>query len=173
MSTTVQGQRCHLPFAPELNSKNMIGSFFMQDGYDSSCGITIETALIHNNRVEDTILAKLLQNTELALPLPLVKTEFLFNDSNMGHLSTKLCHITQTKSSTCCVKYLENAGDIPPPPPRAIFKAMDPCLRSCTWKSDWPYPGNWTQHCPLSAPENRPAKRVHGRLGGNRKCSKL
>jgi hypothetical protein len=41
----------------------------MQDGYgyNISCGITIETAFIQKNRVEDTILAKLHQNTELAL----------------------------------------------------------------------------------------------------------
>jgi hypothetical protein len=32
----------------------------MQDGYDISCGITIETAFIQKNRVENTILAKLL-----------------------------------------------------------------------------------------------------------------
>jgi hypothetical protein len=39
----------------------------MQDGYYISCGIAIETAFIQKNRVENTILAKLLQNTELAL----------------------------------------------------------------------------------------------------------
>jgi hypothetical protein len=39
----------------------------MQDGYNISCGITIETAFIQKNRVENTVLAKLLQNTELAL----------------------------------------------------------------------------------------------------------
>jgi hypothetical protein len=38
-------------------------------GYDISCRITIETDFIHVNRVENTILAKLLQNTELALPV--------------------------------------------------------------------------------------------------------
>jgi hypothetical protein len=35
----------------------------MQDGYNISCRITIETAFIQKNRVENTILAKLLQNT--------------------------------------------------------------------------------------------------------------
>jgi hypothetical protein len=39
----------------------------MQDGHNISCGITIETTFIPKNRVENTILAKLLQNTELAL----------------------------------------------------------------------------------------------------------
>jgi hypothetical protein len=42
----------------------------MQDGYDISCGIAIETAFIQKNRVENTILAKLLQDTELALHGP-------------------------------------------------------------------------------------------------------
>jgi hypothetical protein len=39
----------------------------MQDGCDISCGITIEMAFIQKKMVENTILAKLLQNTELAL----------------------------------------------------------------------------------------------------------
>jgi hypothetical protein len=39
----------------------------MQDDYNISCEITIETAFIQKNRVENTILAKLLQNTEVAL----------------------------------------------------------------------------------------------------------
>jgi hypothetical protein len=39
----------------------------MQDGNNISCGITMETAFVQKNRVENTILAKLLQNTELAL----------------------------------------------------------------------------------------------------------
>jgi hypothetical protein len=42
----------------------------MQDGYNISCVITIETGFIQKNRVENTILAKLsklLQNTDLAL----------------------------------------------------------------------------------------------------------
>jgi hypothetical protein len=60
------GQRCHSPFAPKLNY-NMTGKFFMQDGYNISCGITIETAFIQKNRVENTILAKLLHNIELAV----------------------------------------------------------------------------------------------------------
>jgi hypothetical protein len=38
----------------------------MYVGYDILCRITIETDFIHVNRVENTILAKLLQNTELA-----------------------------------------------------------------------------------------------------------
>jgi hypothetical protein len=42
----------------------------MRDGYNISCGITIETAIIQKNRVENTILAKLLENTELALVGP-------------------------------------------------------------------------------------------------------
>jgi hypothetical protein len=40
---------------------------FHENGYNISCGITIETAFIQKNRVENTILGKLLQNTELAL----------------------------------------------------------------------------------------------------------
>jgi hypothetical protein len=41
----------HSPFAPKLNY--MIGYFFMHDGYNISCVITIETAFVQKNRVEN------------------------------------------------------------------------------------------------------------------------
>jgi hypothetical protein len=66
----------------------------MQGGYNISCRITIETAFIQKNRVENTILAKLLQNTELALSHNL--NVFLFyvpfvwqNHQNSTNLSGK------------------------------------------------------------------------------------
>jgi hypothetical protein len=39
----------------------------MKVGYDISCRITIETDIIHVKRVENTILAKHLHDTELIL----------------------------------------------------------------------------------------------------------
>jgi hypothetical protein len=55
-------------------------------GYDISCRITIATDFIHVNRVKNTILAKLLHNTELALE----RTPSLFLPENLGFDSFKL-----------------------------------------------------------------------------------